>query len=43
MSPEGRKRVAGMVTRDFRTVSGIGQSYHNQVGFQVLLNFVSKN
>ncbi|XP_055847781.1 regulating synaptic membrane exocytosis protein 1 isoform X12 [Episyrphus balteatus] len=30
MSPQGRKRVAGMVTRDYRTVSGIGQSYHNQ-------------
>lgn len=31
MSPQGRKRVAGMVARDYRTVSGIGQSYHNQV------------
>ncbi|KAL5275240.1 unc-10 family protein [Megaselia abdita] len=30
MSPQGRKRVAGMVSRDYRTVSGIGQSYHNQ-------------
>ncbi|KAH8343727.1 hypothetical protein KR059_006462 [Drosophila kikkawai] len=30
MSPQGRKRVAGMVARDYRTVSGIGQSYHNQ-------------
>lgn len=40
MSPQGRKRVAGMVSRDYRTVSGIGQSYHNQVGFEVLINFV---
>ncbi|KAH8334946.1 hypothetical protein KR074_006946 [Drosophila pseudoananassae] len=30
MSPQGRKRVAGMVARDYRTVPGIGQSYHNQ-------------
>ncbi|XP_030244243.1 regulating synaptic membrane exocytosis protein 2 isoform X15 [Drosophila navojoa] len=30
MSPQGRKRVAGMMARDYRTVSGIGQSYHNQ-------------
>ncbi|XP_073830260.1 rab3 interacting molecule isoform X2 [Musca autumnalis] len=30
MSPQGRKRVAGMVARDYRTVSGIGLSYHNQ-------------
>jgi hypothetical protein len=30
MSPQGRKRVAGMVSRDYQTVSGIGggsQSY----------------
>ena len=24
MSPQGRKRVAGMVSRDYQTVSGIG-------------------
>ncbi|XP_059618356.1 regulating synaptic membrane exocytosis protein 2 isoform X5 [Phlebotomus argentipes] len=30
MSPQGRKRVAGMVSRDYRTVSGVGQAYHNQ-------------
>lgn len=29
MSPQGRKRATAMVARDFRTVSGIGQSYHN--------------
>lgn len=29
MSPQGRKRASAMVARDFRTVSGIGQSYHN--------------
>lgn len=36
MSPQGRKRVAGMVSRDYQTVSGIGggsQSYQ-----QVSLN-----
>lgn len=37
MSPQGRKRVAGMVARDYRTVSGIGQSYHNQVCTQAKL------
>ncbi|XP_055698972.1 regulating synaptic membrane exocytosis protein 2 isoform X2 [Phlebotomus papatasi] len=30
MSPQGRKRVAGMVSRDYRTVSGVGQTYHKQ-------------
>lgn len=29
MSPQGRKRATAMVARDVRTVSGIGQSYHN--------------
>ncbi|XP_055320283.1 regulating synaptic membrane exocytosis protein 1 isoform X11 [Sitodiplosis mosellana] len=29
MSPQGRKRASAMVARDYRTVSGIGQSYHN--------------
>lgn len=29
MSPQGRKRATAMVARDCRTVSGIGQSYHN--------------
>lgn len=24
MSPQGRKRVAGMVSRDYQTVSGVG-------------------
>lgn len=37
MSPQGRKRVAGMVSRDYRTVSGVGQSYHNQVPFFVII------
>lgn len=33
MSPQGRKRVAGMVSRDYQTVSGVGgtQSYQHQV------------
>lgn len=31
MSPQGRKRVAGMVSRDYQTVSGIGGSTHYQV------------
>lgn len=33
MSPQGRKRVAGMVSRDYQTVSGVGgtQTYPNQV------------
>jgi hypothetical protein len=33
MSPQGRKRVAGMVSRDYQTVSGIGgtQTYPHQV------------
>lgn len=30
MSPQGRKRVAEMVSRNYRTVSGVGQTYHNQ-------------
>lgn len=29
MSPQGRKRVAGMVSRDYQTVSGIGGGSHN--------------
>lgn len=29
MSPQGRKRASAMVARDYRTVSGIGQSYYN--------------
>lgn len=29
MSPQGQKRATAMVARDYRTVSGIGQSYHN--------------
>ncbi|XP_067615768.1 uncharacterized protein Rim isoform X3 [Eurosta solidaginis] len=40
MSPQGRKRVAGMVARDYRTVSGIGQSYHNQ---QVSTGYLRQN
>ncbi|XP_011182531.3 uncharacterized protein LOC105212329 isoform X2 [Zeugodacus cucurbitae] len=40
MSPQGRKRVAGMVARDYRTVSGIGQSYHNQ---QVSTGYLRRN
>ncbi|XP_050316651.1 uncharacterized protein LOC126750905 isoform X7 [Bactrocera neohumeralis] len=40
MSPQGRKRVAGMVSRDYRTVSGIGQSYHNQ---QVSTGYLRRN
>jgi len=43
MSPQGRKRVAGMVARDYRTVSGIGQSYHNQVCTQAKLTNHLKN
>lgn len=41
MSPQGRKRASAMVARDFRTVSGIGQSYHNnnQVVVIILLKF----
>lgn len=42
MSPQGRKRVAGMVARDYRTVSGIGQSYHNQVCTLAKLTHPSK-
>lgn len=36
MSPQGRKRVAGMVSRDYQTVSGIGggsQSYQQVSAF----------
>jgi hypothetical protein len=35
MSPQGRKRVAGMVSRDYQTVSGVGgtQTYPNQVRY----------
>lgn len=43
MSPQGRKRATAMVARDCRTVSGIGQSYHNNqvsshVSFYLLSN-----
>nr|XP_029718549.1 uncharacterized protein LOC109403710 isoform X6 [Aedes albopictus] len=31
MSPQGRKRVASMVAKDYRTVSGVGQGFHNQM------------
>ncbi|XP_040156379.1 uncharacterized protein LOC120896382 isoform X7 [Anopheles arabiensis] len=31
MSPQGRKRAAGMVAKDYRTVSGVGQGFHNQM------------
>lgn len=36
MSPQGRKRVAGMVSRDYQTVSGVGgtQAYTHQVRLQ---------
>lgn len=36
MSPQGRKRVAGMVSRDYQTVSGVGgtQAYAHQVRFE---------
>lgn len=29
MSPQGRKRAIGMVSRDFQTVSGVGQNYQH--------------
>lgn len=31
MSPQGRKRVAGMVSRDYQTVSGAGAQNSSQV------------
>ena len=37
MSPQGRKRVAGMVSRDYQTVSGIGGG--SQTYQQVSNNF----
>lgn len=44
MSPQGRERVSAMATRDFRTVSGIGQSYHNnnQGGVSVITHRLIK-
>lgn len=39
MSPQGRKRVAGMVSRDYQTVSGIGGGTQNyQVSMTTLLS-----
>lgn len=35
MSPQGRKRVASMVAKDYRTVSGVGQGFHNQMTNEV--------
>ena len=37
MSPQGRKRVAGMVSRDYQTVSGIGGGSHSyqQVSYKI--------
>ncbi|ETN58027.1 hypothetical protein AND_010395 [Anopheles darlingi] len=35
MSPQGRKRAAGMVAKDYRTVSGVGQGFHNQMSAEV--------
>lgn len=42
MSPQGRKRVAGMVSRDYQTVSGIGGGSHSyqQVSLKFLINIV---
>lgn len=40
MSPQGRKRVAGMVSRDYQTVSGIGGSTHYQVSVDDYVNIV---
>lgn len=31
MSPQGQRKLGGMVSKDYRTVSGVGQSYYNQV------------
>lgn len=39
MSPQGRKRVAGMVSRDYQTVSGIGGSTQYQVRINCFCNF----
>uniref|UniRef100_A0A336LKE1 CSON009705 protein n=1 Tax=Culicoides sonorensis TaxID=179676 RepID=A0A336LKE1_CULSO len=30
MSPQGQRKLGGMVSKDYRTVSGVGQSYYNQ-------------
>lgn len=38
MSPQGRKRVAGMVSRDYQTVSGLGgQSYQVTIIIKILI------
>jgi regulating synaptic membrane exocytosis protein 2 len=34
MSPQGKQRAAGMVAKDYRTVSGVGQGYYNQTTAQ---------
>lgn len=41
MSPQGRKRVAGMVSRDYQTVSGIGGGSNNyqQVRMRFKMSF----
>ncbi|XP_063708928.1 regulating synaptic membrane exocytosis protein 2 [Culicoides brevitarsis] len=30
VSPQGQRKLGGMVSKDYRTVSGVGQSYYNQ-------------
>lgn len=44
MSPQGRKRVAGMVSRDYQTVSGVGgtQSYPHQVRTNCSLDYFNR-
>lgn len=47
MSPQGRKRVAGMVSRDYQTVSGIGGGSHSyqQVSLKIInvvLDFINQ-
>lgn len=39
MSPQGRKRVAGMVSRDYQTVSGIGGGSQTYQQVSKLLGF----
>ena len=39
MSPQGRKRAAGMIDRNNKTVSGVG-GYYNQNSSEVRMYFV---
>lgn len=40
MSPQGRKRVAGMVSRDYQTVSGASAQNSSQVSCNIIIRLM---